>query len=65
MLVEMLNVLENFDLASMGHNSAGYIRVVAETMKRATSDKDNFVGDPAFFDVPVARLSMTAVMWLP
>ena len=57
MLVEMLNVLENFDLASMGHNSAEYIRVVAETMKRATSDKDNFVGDPAFFDVPVARLT--------
>ena len=33
MLVEMLNILENFDLAAMGHNSADYIRVVAEAMK--------------------------------
>lgn len=57
MLVEMLNVLENFDLAGLGHNSANYIRVVAEAMKMATSDKDNHVGDPAFVDVPVARLT--------
>jgi len=57
MLVEMLNMLENFDLAGMEHNSAEYIRLLAEVMKRATSDKDNFVGDPAFFDVPLARLT--------
>jgi gamma-glutamyltranspeptidase/glutathione hydrolase len=57
MLVEMLNILENFDLADLGHNSPEYIRVVVEAMKRATSDKDNHVGDPAFFDVPVARLT--------
>lgn len=57
MLIEMLNVLENFDLAGMGHNSTEYIRTVAETMKRATSDKDNHVGDPNFFDVPVDRLT--------
>jgi gamma-glutamyltranspeptidase/glutathione hydrolase len=57
MLIEMLNVLEGFDLAGMGHNSAEYIRIVAETMKRATSDKDNHIGDPNFFDVPVERLT--------
>jgi len=57
MLVEMLNILENFDLAAMGHNSPDYMRTVAEAMKIATSDKDNFVGDPAFFDVPVDRLT--------
>lgn len=57
MLVEMLNILENFDLKAMGHNSVDYIRVIAEAMKRATSDKDDFVGDPAFFDVPVERLT--------
>ena len=56
MLVQMLNMLEEFDLSGLGHNSADYIRVVTEVMKRATSDKDNFVGDPAFFDVPVDRL---------
>ncbi len=57
MLVEMLNILENFDLAAMGHNSPDYMRVVAEAMKIATSDKDNFVGDPRFVDVPVDRLT--------
>jgi gamma-glutamyltranspeptidase/glutathione hydrolase len=56
MLLEMLNILEAFDLASLGHNSTDYIRIVAEAMKRATSDKDRFVGDPAFVDVPVERL---------
>ncbi|GAB5467510.1 MAG: gamma-glutamyltransferase [Rhodospirillales bacterium] len=57
MLIEMLQTLEAFDLKALGHNSADYLRIVCEAMKRATSDKDNFVGDPDFFDVPVARLT--------
>ncbi|MBT7647315.1 MAG: gamma-glutamyltransferase [Rhodospirillaceae bacterium] len=57
MLIEMLNILENFDLAAMGHNSADYMRVVAEAMKIATTDKDNHVGDPRFYDVPFDRLT--------
>ncbi|MEX1235337.1 MAG: gamma-glutamyltransferase family protein [Roseovarius sp.] len=56
MLAQMLNILEHFDLKSMGHNSAEYIRTVAEAMKYATIDKDRFVGDPAFVDVPSDRL---------
>lgn len=56
MVLKMLNTLENFDLAAMGHNSIEYVRTVTETMKRATSDKDNFVGDPAHYDVPLDRL---------
>ncbi|MBV9522815.1 MAG: gamma-glutamyltransferase family protein, partial [Alphaproteobacteria bacterium] len=56
MLLEMLGILEEFDLASLGHNTGQYLQVVAEAMKRATSDKDRFVGDPAFVDVPVNRL---------
>ena len=56
MLVEMLNILENFDLAALGHNSTDYIRIVAEAMKAATADKDAYVGDPAFTDVPIERL---------
>lgn len=56
MLLEMLNILENFDLRKIGHNSAEYLRVVSEAMKRATIDKDAHVGDPKFVDVPVARL---------
>jgi gamma-glutamyltranspeptidase/glutathione hydrolase len=56
MLIEMLNILENFDLKAMGHNSPEYIRVVSEAMKIATADKDNKVGDPNFVDVPMNQL---------
>ena len=56
-VVENLNILEHFDLAALGHNSAEYIRVVSEAMKRTTRDKDECVGDPAFFDVPLERLT--------
>ena len=57
MLIEMLQILDNFDLQALGHNTPDYIRVVAEAMKRATSDKDNHVGDPDFIDVPLERLT--------
>jgi gamma-glutamyltranspeptidase/glutathione hydrolase len=57
MLIEMLNILENFDLASIGHNTPEYMRVVAEAMKITTTDKDQHVGDPAFTPVPVDRLT--------
>ncbi len=53
MILEMLNILEHFDLGAMTHNSADYIATVAEAMKYATIDKDNLMGDPAFDDVPV------------
>jgi gamma-glutamyltranspeptidase/glutathione hydrolase len=56
MLVEMLNILEHFDLKAMGHNSPDYIATVAEAMKIATVDKDAKVGDPRFVDVPLAEL---------
>ncbi|MCZ6887328.1 MAG: gamma-glutamyltransferase [Gammaproteobacteria bacterium] len=57
MLLEMLNILENFGLLELGHNSTEYIRTVSEAMKAATADKEAFVGDPAFIDVPVERLT--------
>ncbi len=57
MIIEMLNILENFDLAAMGHNSPDYIATVAEAMKIATVDKDNKVGDPRFVDVPLDELT--------
>jgi len=56
MLLEMLGTLQNFDLRSLGHNSVEYIRVVAEAMKAATRDKDMFIGDPSFVEVPTERL---------
>ena len=52
-VLQILNQLEHFDLAALGHNSTEYLRVVSEAMKRATRDKDAHVGDPAFYDVPL------------
>jgi len=60
MLLEMLNILENFDLASLEHNSTEYLRIVSEAMKRATIDKDAKVGDPKFVKVPVGELTSKA-----
>ena len=57
MLLEMLNVLEQFDLNALGHNTAAYVRVAAEAMKRAVADKEAHVGDPAFVEVPIDRLA--------
>ena len=57
MVLEMLNILENFDLAAMGHNSPEYIAVVSEAMKIATVDKDTRIGDPRFHDNPIAELT--------
>lgn len=56
MLLEMLGILENFDLGAMEHNSPEYLRIVCEAMKKATSDKDRHIGDPHFFDVPLDQL---------
>lgn len=56
MLAQMLNILEHFDLKGMGHNSAEYIRTVVEAMKYATIDKDRFIGDPDFIDIPITHI---------
>ena len=53
MILQMLNILEHFDLSSMSHNSADYITIVAEAMKYSTIAKDNKMGDPAFDKVAI------------
>jgi gamma-glutamyltranspeptidase/glutathione hydrolase len=55
-LLQALNILEGFDLKSMGHNSPEYIHLVAEAMKLAFSDREEFYGDPDFVDVPILGL---------
>ena len=56
MLLEMLHVLENFDLRDIKHNSSEYIQVVSEVMKKATLDKEIFIGDPLYVDIPLEEL---------
>ena len=57
MVLEMLNILEHFDLAAMGHNSPEYIAAISEAMKIATVDKDTRIGDPRFFETPIEELT--------
>lgn len=51
-LLQMLNILENFDLRAMGHGSADYFHTIAEAMKLAFADRDSYYADTAFVDVP-------------
>jgi len=55
-LLQALNLLEGYDLAAMGHNSAPYIHVVVECMKLAYADREFYYGDPRFVRVPLRRL---------
>jgi len=53
-LIEALNILENFDLASMEHNSAEYINIVVQALNIAINDRNKYLGDPRFTDIPTA-----------
>jgi len=56
-LVEMLNILEGFNLREYGHGSAQHIHLMAETMRRAFADRARYLGDPDFNpDLPIAKL---------
>ena len=56
MLLQTLNILENFDLQSMGHNSADYTHVLIEAMKLAYADRDSYYADQDFVEVPAEGL---------
>ena len=55
-LLQTLNILEQFDLQKMGHNSADYLHVVTEAMKLAYADRDSYYADPTFVKVPATGL---------
>jgi gamma-glutamyltranspeptidase/glutathione hydrolase len=55
-LLQMLGMIEPHDLRALGHNSSASLHLLAETMKRAFADRARWLGDPAFFEVPVAGL---------
>ncbi len=55
-VLETLNVLETFDVGNTGHLSPDHLAAVAEASRAARLDTDRYVGDPAFVEVPVARL---------
>jgi gamma-glutamyltranspeptidase/glutathione hydrolase len=54
--LQMLNILEGYDLKRMGHNSADYLHVHIEAKKLAFADRARYYADPAFADLPVEEL---------
>ena len=54
--LQQLALLEGYDLAALGHNSADYIHTVVEASKLAFADREQYYGDPDFVDVPLSRL---------
>jgi len=55
-LIEMLQMLEKYDLASTGWQSARYLHLITEVMRRAFADRAEFLGDPDFVKLPVSAL---------
>jgi gamma-glutamyltranspeptidase/glutathione hydrolase len=51
-LIAILNILEGFDLAAMGHNSPDFIYTMGMAMKAAFADRNPYMADPQFSDVP-------------
>ena len=54
--LEMLRILEPYDLKAMGHNSPAYLHHLIEAKKLAYADLDRFVGDPDHLDMPAERM---------
>lgn len=54
--VESLQILDGFDLAGMGHNSADALHVIGEAYRLAFADRDAYLGDPDFGAIPVDEL---------
>jgi gamma-glutamyltranspeptidase/glutathione hydrolase len=55
-LIELLNVMEGFNIKKLGHNSAQFIHLFAEAMKMVYADKSINTADPDFYKVPVEKL---------
>jgi gamma-glutamyltranspeptidase/glutathione hydrolase len=55
-LLQTLNILENFDLQAIGHNTADYLHLLTEAMKLAYADRDSYYADPTFVKVPATGL---------
>lgn len=56
-IIQMLNILENYDLQEIGHNTTDYINLLVEVMKYAYADRSRHLGDPDFFDVPISEIT--------
>ena len=55
-LLEALNILENFSVTDMGAQSAQFLHLFAEALQRGHMDRSRFMGDPEFYDVPIQKI---------
>ena len=55
-LLEGLNILENFSTDEMGPNSASFLHLFAEALQRGHMDRSRYMGDPQFYDVPIKKI---------
>jgi gamma-glutamyltranspeptidase/glutathione hydrolase len=56
-ILQMLKVLESYQLSALPHNSATYLHLITETMKHAFADRAQYLGDPDFVKAPVSVLT--------
>ena len=55
-LIQVLNMLEKYDIKKMEYNSAAKYHILTEAMRRAFADRAEFMGDPDYADVPAMKL---------
>jgi len=55
-IIQMLNLLEGFDVAGLGFGTAASVHLIAEVMKIAFADRFKYMGDPDFTDIPIRGL---------
>lgn len=55
-IAQILEMIDDYPLAEMGHNSAEYVHVVSEAMRRAFADRSYYLGDPDFVNIPMEEL---------
>ncbi len=56
-IIQMLNILEDFPISQMGHNTSNTIHVMSEAMKLAYADRAEYLGDTDFVEVPLSGLT--------
>lgn len=59
-IAQILDMLNPYDLKQLGFNSAKYIHLLTETMRRAFADRAHFLGDPDFVNIPQDKLLYSA-----
>ena len=55
-IAQILEMIDDYPLAEMGHNSANYVHVISEAMRRAFADRSYYLGDPDFVDIPMKEI---------